>query len=413
MNREVVITGMGAVTPIGKNVAEYWNNLVSGVCGIKEIQGLDEFDLPVKIAGQITDFDASNSGIAPAVLRKCDRYTQFAMVAAEEAVKGSGIIDTISPERIGVYIGSGIGGMETFVSEAHKLYNQGVNRVSPLFIPMMISNIASGQIAIRFGFQGPTLPVVTACATSTNAIGEAYRAIKHGYADAIVAGGSEAAIHPLVIGGFNNCKALSRTADPAKASRPFDRTRDGFVLGEGAGVLVLEEKQHAIERGAHIYAEICGYGNTCDAYHYTAPRPDATTEARAIKLALDEARYRAGEKVYVNAHGTSTPMNDKMETAAIKLALGEAEARNAAISSTKSMTGHLMGAAGAVEMIATAMTLKTGVAHPTLSLVESDPDCDLDYIPGVARKESFDIAFSNSFGFGGHNASVALRPYKG
>lgn len=413
MNREVVITGMGAVTPIGKNVAEYWNNLVSGVCGIKEIQGLDEFDLPVKIAGQITDFDASNSGIAPAVLRKCDRYTQFAMVAAEEAVKGSGIVDTISPERIGVYIGSGIGGMETFVSEVQKLYNQGVNRVSPLFIPMMISNIASGQIAIRFGFQGPTLPVVTACATSTNAIGEAYRAIKHGYADAIVAGGSEAAIHPLVIGGFNNCKALSRTADPAKASRPFDRTRDGFVLGEGAGVLVLEEKQRAIERGAHIYAEICGYGNTCDAYHYTAPRPDATTEARAIKLALDEAGYRAGEKVYVNAHGTSTPMNDKMETAAIKLALGEAEARNAAISSTKSMTGHLMGAAGAVEMIATAMTLKTGVAHPTLSLVESDPDCDLDYIPQTARKESFEIALSNSFGFGGHNACVALRPYKG
>lgn len=413
MNREVVITGMGAVTPIGKNVAEYWNNLVSGVCGIKEIQGLDEFDLPVKIAGQITDFDASNSGIAPAVLRKCDRYTQFAMVAAEQAVKDSGIVDTISPERIGVYIGSGIGGMETFVSEVQKLYNQGVNRVSPLFIPMMISNIASGQIAIRFGFQGPTLPVVTACATSTNAIGEAYRAIKHGYADAIVAGGSEAAIHPLVIGGFNNCKALSRTVDPTKASRPFDRTRDGFVLGEGAGVLVLEEKQHAIERGAHIYAEICGYGNTCDAYHYTAPRPDATTEARAIKLALDEAGYRAGENVYVNAHGTSTPMNDKMETAAIKLALGEAEARNAAISSTKSMTGHLMGAAGAVEMIATAMTLKTGIAHPTLSLAESDPDCDLDYIPGTARKGSFEIAFSNSFGFGGHNASVALRPYKG
>ena len=236
---------------------------------------------------------------------------------------------------------------------------------------------------------------------------------RYWYADAIVAGGSEAAIHPLVIGGFNNCKALSRTADPAKASRPFDRTRDGFVLGEGAGVLVLEEKHHAIERGAHIYAEICGYGNTCDAYHYTAPRPDATTEARAIKLALDEAGYRAGEKVYVNAHGTSTPMNDKMETAAIKLALGEAEARNAAISSTKSMTGHLMGAAGAVEMIATAMTLKTGIAHPTLSLVESDPDCDLDYIPQTARKGSFEIAFSNSFGFGGHNASVALRPYKG
>ena len=415
MNREVVITGMGAITPVGKSIEEYWNSLVSGVCGIKEIQGYDDFELPVRIAGQITDFDASVYGIAPAVLRKCDRYTQFAMAAAEEAVKSSGILDNqgISPERIGVYIGSGIGGLETFVNETQKLYNQGVNRVSPLFVPMMISNIASGQIAIRYGLQGPTLPVVTACATSTNAVGEAYRAIKHGYADAIVAGGSEAAIHPLVIGGFNSCKALSRTADPMKASRPFDRTRDGFVLGEGSGILILEEKQHAIERGAHIYAEVCGYGNTCDAYHYTAPRPDATTEARAIKLALDEAGYKAGEKLYINAHGTSTPMNDKMETAAIKLALGEAEAKSAVISSTKSMTGHLLGAAGAIEMIATAMTLKNGIAHPTMSLTESDPDCDLDYTPMTARRESFEIAISNSFGFGGHNACVALRPYKG
>ena len=325
MNRKVVITGMGAITPIGKTIEEYWNNLISGVCGIKEIEGFEEFDLPVKIAGQITDFNANEYGIAPAVMRKCDRYAQYALAAAEEAVKSSGILENsgIAPERIGVYIGSGIGGMETFINETHKLFNQGVNRVSPLFVPMIIGNIASGQIAIRHGFQGPTLPVVTACATSTNAIGEAYRAIKHGYADAIVAGGSEAAINPLVIGGFNNCKALSRTADPKRASRPFDVTRDGFVLGEGAGVLILEEKEHAIARGAHIYAEICGYGNTCDAYHYTAPRPDASTEARAISIALEEAGYKDGEKVYINAHGTSTPMNDKMETAAIKLALGE------------------------------------------------------------------------------------------
>lgn len=416
MNREVVITGMGAITPIGKSIREYWESLVSGICGIKNIQGFEEFDLPVKIAGQITDFDASIYGISPAVLRKCDRYTQFAMAAAEEAVKSSGILEegtNINPERIGVYIGSGIGGLETFVTETQKLYNQGVNRISPLFVPMMISNIASGQIAIRYGFQGPTLPVVTACATSTNAIGEAYRAIKHGYADAIVAGGSEAAIHPLVIGGFNSCKALSRSTDPNKASRPFDRTRDGFVLGEGSGILVIEEKQQAIARGAHIYAEICGYGNTCDAYHYTAPRPDATTEARAITLALKEACYKEGERLYVNAHGTSTPMNDKMETAAIKLALGEAEAKNAVISSTKSMTGHLLGAAGAIEMIATALTLENGIAHPTLNLNEHDPECDLNYNPLVACTENFEIAISNSFGFGGHNACVALRPCKG
>ena len=415
MDRKVVITGMGAITPIGKTIEEYWNNLISGVCGIKEIEGFEEFDLPVKIAGQITDFDANAYGIAPAVMRKCDRYSQYALAAAEEAVKSSGILENegIAPERVGVYIGSGIGGMETFVNETQKLYNQGVNRVSPLFVPMMIGNIASGQIAIRHGFQGPTLPVVTACATSTNAIGEAYRAIKHGYADAIVAGGSEAAIHPLVIGGFNNCKALSRTADPKRASRPFDATRDGFVLGEGAGVLILEEKEHAIARGAHIYAEVCGYGNTCDAYHYTAPRPDATTEARAISIALEEAGYQDGEKIYINAHGTSTPMNDKMETAAIKLALGEESAKKAVVSSTKSMTGHLLGAAGAIEMIATALTMERGIAHPTMGYTESDPDCDLDYTPLVARKENFDIAISNSFGFGGHNACVALRPYKG
>lgn len=414
MNREVVITGMGVITPVGKCVSDFWKSLTAGICGIKNIEGFDEFDLPVKIAGQISDFDANAYDVAPAVLRKCDRYTQFALAAAEEAVKSSGILNDsgVSPERIGVYIGSGIGGLGTFVTETQKLYNQGVTRISPLFVPMMISNIASGQVAIKYGLQGPTLPVVTACATSTNAIGEAYRAIKHGYADAIVAGGSEAAIHPLVIGGFNSCKALSRSTDPTSASRPFDRTRDGFVLGEGAGIIVLEEKQSAIARGAHIYAEICGYGNTCDAYHYTAPRPDATTEARAITIALTEAGYKAGENIYINAHGTSTPMNDKMETAAIKLALGETEARKAVISSTKSMTGHLLGAAGAIETVASVLTIEQGIAHPTISLKENDPDCDLDYTPLVARNGKFDIAISNSFGFGGHNACIALRPFK-
>lgn len=319
--------------------------------------------------------------------------------------------ENIDPARLGVYLGSGIGGMQTFVDQTRVLMEEGTRRVSPLFIPMMISNIASGNVAIRFNAQGPSLPAVSACATSTNTTGEAFRAIKHGYADAILAGGAEAAVHALAIGGFANSKALSLATDPKHASIPFNKNRNGFVIAEGAGVLVFEELEHALARGAEIIAEVVGYGNTCDAYHYTAPRPDAGPASRAIRQALDEGGYKAGEKLYVNAHGTSTPLNDKTETLALKLALGEEEARKASISSTKSMTGHMLGATGAVELIASALAVKHGIVPPTIGLDEPDPECDLDYTPNVAREVQLDMAISNSLGFGGHNACVALRRY--
>ncbi|OQA89073.1 MAG: 3-oxoacyl-(acyl-carrier-protein) synthase 2 [Bacteroidetes bacterium ADurb.Bin234] len=281
--------------------------------------------------------------------------------------------------------------------------------VSPLFIPMMISNIAAGNIAISHKAEGPCLPVVTACATGTHSIGEAYRAIKHGYADAIIAGGTEASITPLAVGGFGNAKALSRSLDPLSASIPFDKRRQGFVIGEGAGVLILEEYEHAKARNAKIYAEVCGYGNTCDAYHYTAPKPDGLCAAKAMQLALEEAGYSDNDNLYINAHGTGTPLNDKTETMAIKLALGEKKAIQTLISSTKSMTGHMLGAAGAAELIASVLSLKEGIIAPTIGLQESDPECDLDYVPNIARKADINIAISNSLGFGGHNASVAIR----
>ncbi|MBQ2032758.1 MAG: beta-ketoacyl-ACP synthase II, partial [Alistipes sp.] len=315
-------------------------------------------------------------------------------------------------ERLGTYIGSGIGGMQTFVAETGKLLNEGVHRISPLFVPMMIGNIASGNVAIKFNAQGVCLPVVTACATGTHAIGEAYRAIKHGYADAIIAGGAEASVHPLAIGGFANSKALSRSEDPKKASLPFNLNRGGFVMAEGAGVMVIESLENAQKRGAKIYAEVVGYGNSCDAHHYTAPRPDGLAASRAIKQSLDEAGFDADKDLlYINAHGTGTPLNDKSETVAIKLALGEDAARKAMISSTKSMTGHMLGATGAVELIASALTLKNGVVTPTIGLDTPDPDCDLDYVPNEARKADVTIAISNSLGFGGHNGCVALRKW--
>lgn len=283
--------------------------------------------------------------------------------------------------------------------------------ISPLFIPTMISNMAAGNVAITYNAEGPCLPIVTACATGTHSIGEAYRAIKHGYADAIITGGSEAAVTPIAIGGFANAKALSRSEDPLSASIPFDIRRQGFVLGEGAGIVILEEYEHAIKRNATIYAEVCGYGNTCDAYHYTAPRPDASTAANAMKIALEEANYNANDCLYINAHGTSTPLNDKTETLAIKLALGEENARKAVISSTKSMTGHMLGAAGGVELIAAVMSMNDGIVHPTIGLLEPDPECDLDYVPLKARKTDITIAISNSLGFGGHNGTIAIRKF--
>lgn len=408
--RRVVITGVGVVTPVGNNKEVFWNNLINGVCGIDTITSFPTDNLPVKVAGQIKDFNPEDYGISKASARKSDRYSVYALAAANQAMADSGL--KMEPERLGVYIGSGIGGMDTFVNETAKLLNDGPQWISPLFIPMMISNIAAGNVAIAHNAQGPCLPVVTACATGTHAIGEAFHAIKNGYADAIIAGGAEAAVHPLAIGGFANSKALSRTEDPKKASLPFNLNRNGFVIAEGAGIVILEEYDHARARGAKIYAEVCGYGNTCDAYHYTAPRPDGSCAARAFRYALNEVCYKSGETLHINAHGTATPLNDKSETAAIKIALGEEDARKAIICSTKSMTGHMLGAAGGVELVAAALAVHEGIVPPTIGLDTPDPECDLDYTPNVARKADIDIALSSSLGFGGHNAVVAIRKYR-
>ena len=340
-----------------------------------------------------------------------DLYSQYALAAAYQAVTQSGIMGNIEPEQLGVYVGSGIGGFHTSFTEAEKLLKRGPSRVSPLYIPMMIANIATGNIAIKFNAQGPSLPVVTACATSTNAVGEAYRAIKDGYATAIIAGGAEAAIEPMGVAGFCNCKALCETDDPTVASLPFDKRRSGFTMGEGAGVLVLEELEHARARGANILCEVVGYGNTCDAHHITAPDPEGKGAARAIRQAVEQMGGIEGQ-LYINAHGTGTPLNDRTETLAIKMALGEDEARRAVISSTKSMHGHMLGATGAVELCACVLALNDGIVPPTINLNEPDPDCDLDYTPNAARKMQLDCAISTSLGFGGHNAVVALRRFK-
>lgn len=406
--KRVVVTGMGAVTPIGNDLASFWEGLKAGKCGIGPITRFDASEYRIHVAAEVKDFDPTLY-IDKLEVRKHDLFTQYAMGAACQAMEDSGIAGTVDPERLGVYVGSGIGGMVTFEAEHEKLMNKGPGRVSPFFIPMMIANMASGVIAIRFDAQGPCLPVVTACATGTNAIGEAFRAIRYGYADAIIAGGSEAAISPVGMAGFMNMMALTMEEDPAQACVPFDKRRSGFVMGEGAGILVLEEYEHAKARGAKIYAEVCGYGCTCDAHHITAPHPEAAGGARAIALAVEEAGMKDEEKIYINAHGTSTPLNDVAETAAIKKALGEDKARKAIISSTKSMTGHMLGAAGAAEAIASIMAIKEGTFPPTIGLKEPDPECDLDYIPGEARKADIELALSVSLGFGGHNACVAFK----
>lgn len=408
--RRVVITGLGVISPVGNDVNTFWSNLKAGVCGIDRLTDYQEYKLPISVAARVKDFDPLKYSLSVAERRRNDLYSQFALAAADEAMRSSGLKsrENIEAERFGVYLGSGIGGMNTFVNQTRVLFDEGADRISPLFIPMMISNIAGGNIAIRYKAQGPCLTHVSACATGTNSVGEAYLAIKYGRADAILAGGSEAALHPLAIGGFANCKALTTETDPALACLPFDERRGGFVMGEGAAIMMLEEYEHAKERGAEIIAEVCGYGCTCDAHHYTAPRPDGVTAAKAIKDALDEAGYRSGENLYVNAHGTGTHLNDLAETTALKLALGQ-DAYNASISSTKSMTGHMFGATGAAELIASALALKEGIVPPTIGLEQPDPECDLDYTPLRARKRSLDIAVSNSLGFGGHNVCVALR----
>ena len=410
MNR-VVITGMGAVTPVGLNVDTFWSSLIAGKCGVDFIKSFDAEGLKVQLAAELKGFDPADFGIEKSAARKMDLFVQFAMAAASEAMAQSGLKsgENIPPERFGVYIGSGIGGIQTFNEAAITCYERGPGRISPHFIPKLIANMATGHAAIAYGAKGPSLPVVTACATSNYSIGEAFRAIKHGYADAILAGGTEAATCPIAVGGFTNCMALTTARDPLAASLPFDKRRGGFVIGEGAAVVLLESEQNAKQRGAEILGEVCGYGSTCDAFHVTAPDPSGETAARAIRLAMEEAGYRDSDRVYINPHGTGTPLNDGTETKAIKIAMGEETARRAMISSTKSETGHMLGAAGAAECIACVMALKTGVLPPTIGLDEPDPECDLDYIPHTKREAQCDLALNISLGFGGHNACVALR----
>ncbi len=407
-NRRVVVTGLGVVSPVGSQVKAAWEHLVSGYNAIGPITYFDTADYKAKLGAQVRDFDPLVYMDRSETLRS-DRYAQYAMGAAVQAVEESGVIGSVAPERIGVYFGSGIGGLNTVSGEIGKLQSRGPHRVSPLCVPMMIPNMAAGMIAIRYNCQGAALPAVTACASGSNAIGEALRVIRHGYADAMITGGAEASIVPVGIAGFINMKALSLSQDPDAASLPFDARRCGFVIGEGAAALVLEEYQHAKARGARIYGEVCGYGSTCDAYHITAPHPEALGGARAMEQALTEAGYNGAEQIYINAHGTGTPLNDAGETLAIKKALGEEQARAALISSTKSMTGHMLGAAGAMEALVCLKVLETGLIPPTINLLQPDPACDLNYVPNTAVQADIGLCISNSLGFGGHNASLAFR----
>ena len=414
MNRRVVVTGLGVISPLGNDVQTYWNNLLDGVCGIDYIKSIPDDDLPVKIAGEVKDFNPADYAIEPGFARKQDKFTIYAVAAAWQAVKQSGLSSAedgnIDPFRFGVYVGSGIGGFATLMRESEKMFKEGTKWVSPLFVPTMISNIAAGNVAIRNNACGPCLPVVTACATSTHAIGEAFRAIKYGHADAIITGGTEAAINPLAIAGFANAKALSKAENPKYASLPFNKNRGGFVMAEGAAMLILEDYEHAKARGAEIIAEICGYGNTCDAHHVTAPRPDGKTQAAAIRIALDEAGYTSDDVLYINAHGTGTALNDVSETAAFKIALGD-DAYKAHISSTKGGVGHMLGAAGAVEAVASILALKNGIVPPTINLDEVEPECDLDYTPDKPVEAKLTMAISDSLGFGGHNGCIAFKKY--
>lgn len=404
----VVVTGIGVVSPVGNTLEETWNNLVNGVCGIAPITLFDTTDYKAKVAGEVKNFEPRDYMTKQEILRS-DRFTQLAAAAAAQAVEESGVIGTVDPARIGVYFGSGIGGINTMTKEHAKLLNKGPARVSPYCVPMMIANMAAGEIAIRYNCQGAAMPAVTACASGSNAIGEALRQIRHGYADAVITGGSDAAVNELGVAGFVNMHALSTSEDPNAASLPFDKRRGGFVIGEGATALVLEEYDHAVARGAKIYGEVCGYGSTCDAYHMTSPAPDAAGGARAMIQAMEEAGYSESDRVYVNAHGTGTPMNDSGETTAIKTALGEEKAHEILISSTKSMTGHLLGAAGAIEAAVCLKVLETGIVPPTINLEEPDPACDLNYVPNKAVEAEIDLCLSNSLGFGGHNACLAFR----
>ena len=412
MSKRVVITGLGVLSCLGHDVDTFWKNLVNGECGIDYIEGFPTDGFEVKIGGEVRDFVPENFGMDKPFIRKQDKFTVYAVASAYQAMKDSGLVsgENIDPFRLGVYIGSGIGGFETIQREVSKILEDPTGRwISPNFVPCIIGNMAAGQVAIKFQANGPCIDVVTACATSTHAIGEAYRAIKHGYADAILSGGTDKAVIPIGVAAFANAKTLSKIEDPKKASLPFNANRVGFVMAEGSAVLMLEEYEHAKARGAKIYAEVVGYGSTCDAYHATAPNKEGTTQARCISDALSEAGFDPKkDNLYVNAHGTATHLNDLSETKACKLALGDF-AYKAHISSTKSMHGHMLGATGAAEAIASVLALRDGIVPPTINLDTPDPELDLDYTPNEAVKSDLTLAISNSFGFGGHNGCLAFR----
>lgn len=411
MDKRVVVTGLGVLSCIGNDVETFWKNLTDGVCGIDYITDFPVEKLAVKIGGMIHDFNPEDYGMDRPFIRKWDLFTIYGMASAWQAMNDSGLVsgENIDPFRLATYVGSGIGGFNTIEREVLKMADDPSGQwVSPMFVPAMISDMAAGQIAIKFGAKGSCIDIVTACATSTHSIGEAYRAIRHGYADAIIAGGADNCTIPMGISGFTNAKALTRENDPKHASLPFNLNRGGFVMANGSGILILEEYEHAKARGANIYAEIVGYGSTCDAYHATAPRPDATTQAECIGIALKEAGFTESDSVYINAHGTGTRLNDTTETQAYKLAFGDF-AYKCHISSTKSMHGHMFGAAGAVESIATIFALREGIIPPTINLDTPDPECDLDYTPNNAIKAEVSLGLCTSFGFGGHNACLAFR----
>ena len=408
----VVITGLGAITPIGNNVTEFWNGIKEGKCGIDKITAFDTSDFKVKLAAEVKGYNAEDY-FDRKEAKRLDKFSQYAIIAAKEAWKDSGLEkEKENMERVGVILGSGIGGIETIETENRKCFEKGPDRVSPMYIPMAISNMATGNVAIAIGAKGESMAMITACATGTHCIGESFRMIKHGYQDIVLAGGTESSITPLSIAGFSNIKALSKSEDKTRASIPFDKERNGFVMGEGAGIIILEELEHAKARGAKISAEIVGYGATSDAYHITSPAPGGEGGARAMKIAMEEANVKPEEITYINAHGTSTHLNDSCETMAIKTALGEENAKKVMVSSTKGHTGHLLGAAGGVEAIICSKAIEEGFVPATINYKVPDEECDLDIVPNEGRKVKINYAISNSLGFGGHNSSILLKKYE-
>ncbi|MDD4237711.1 MAG: beta-ketoacyl-ACP synthase II [Desulfotomaculaceae bacterium] len=413
MQKRVVVTGLGIISPVGTGLEQFWTALTGGISGIRRITRFDATNFSTQIAGEVIDFEPTKH-MDKKEARRMDRFTQFAVAASGMAIEDAGLdLATEDRDRIGVILGSGIGGIETLENQARVLAEKGPSRVSPIFVPMIISNMGAGQVAISYDLHGPNMTSVSACASSSNAIGDAFKMLQWGFADVMVTGGTEAPITPLAMAGFCTMKAMSgRNEEPELASRPFDAGRDGFVAGEGAAIVILESLEHALQRGARIYAEIVGYGSSCDAYHMVAPDPEGKGAVNSMKAALKDAGAAPEAVDYINAHATSTPLGDKAETLAIKKVFAE-HAPNIAVSSTKSMTGHLLGAAGGLEAMVCVLAIQRGVIPPTINYEEPDPDCDLDFVPNVARKAKVGFALSNSFGFGGHNATLAFKKYEG